>query len=301
MPPATPPPTAGRPRADLEMTEDLVQQLLREQHPSLAHLPVIRQDAGWDNELFRLGESLAVRLPRRAVAAQLTLHEQTWLPVLAPHLPLPVPVPLYIGTGSSLYPWPWSILPWLSGEPADLQPPEEHQAEVLGAFLHALHQPAPELAPANPVRGVPLTQRQASMEERMVRLSAKTDLITPRLRQLWHEALEVPLTSERRWLHGDLHPQNVLVSQGVISGIIDWGDLTAGDVATDLASLWMLFASPRAREQALNAYGGISEETFRRAQGWAVMFGVALLDSGLINSPRHAAIGERTLRRLLKT
>jgi aminoglycoside phosphotransferase (APT) family kinase protein len=100
------------------------------------------------------------------------------------------------------------------------------------------------------------------------------------------------------WLHGDLHPRNVLVEQGTISGVIDWGDITSGDRATDLAAIWMLFDEPQARRMALTAYGDLSAATLARARGWAVHFATILLDSGLVDNPRHALIGELTLRRL---
>jgi aminoglycoside phosphotransferase (APT) family kinase protein len=100
------------------------------------------------------------------------------------------------------------------------------------------------------------------------------------------------------WLHGDLHPRNVLVEDGVITGIIDWGDITSGDCATDLASIWMLFTEPRSRQEAVEAYANLTEATVQRAKGWAVLFGVMLLDTGLTDNPKHGAIGERILRHL---
>lgn len=132
----------------------------------------------------------------------------------------------------------------------------------------------------------------------MERLAVQTDLITPAIRQIWQEAVQVPLDLAPTWLHGDLHPRNVLVQDGRISGIIDWGDLTAGDPATDLASIWMLFENPEARRETLEAYGNLSQATLKRARGWAVLFGVMLLASGLMDHPRHAVIGERILRRV---
>jgi len=90
----------------------------------------------------------------------------------------------------------------------------------------------------------------------------------------------------------------VLVHQGAITGIIDWGDITAGDAATDLASIWMLFSDPTDRFRALAAYGEISTATLLRAKGWAILFGVVLLDTGLIDHPRHRAIGERVLNQV---
>jgi aminoglycoside phosphotransferase (APT) family kinase protein len=111
-------------------------------------------------------------------------------------------------------------------------------------------------------------------------------------------ALEAPLDVGPTWLHGDLHPRNVLVEGGALSGIIDWGDITAGDAATDLAAIWMLFDDANARRAALNAYGWLSPATLARARGWAVHLGATLLDTGLVDNPRHARIGERTLLRL---
>jgi aminoglycoside phosphotransferase (APT) family kinase protein len=289
---------SGTPAAEFVIDGALVAELLAEQHPDLAHLPLRAIDAGWDNALFRLGDHLAVRLPRRAIAAPLIVNEQTWLPRLAAQLPLPIPAPTRIGTPARGYPWHWSVAPWLPGEAADQHAPDPAQARAFAAFLRALHTPAPADAPANPVRGCLLQQRAAVVQARMRRLAGTTGLISPQLDQIWQDALDAPLDAPPTWLHGDLHPRNVLVEQGAISGIIDWGDLTAGDPATDLAAIWMLFGEPHARQAALAAYADLSEATLRRAQGWAVVFGVLLLDTGLADNPRHAAIGERTLRRL---
>jgi aminoglycoside phosphotransferase (APT) family kinase protein len=190
------------------------------------------------------------------------------------------------------------VLPWLKGQAADQSQPEETQAVPFARFLRSLHVPAPANAPANAVRGGPLHQRAPAVEERMRRLAGRTDLITPQIRQIWNAALDAPIEGALTWLHGDLHPRNVLVEKGVITGIIDWGDITSGDRATDLASIWMLFAAPQAREEALAAYGDLSEATWQRAKGWAVFFGIMLLDTGLIDNSRNAAIGERILCRV---
>jgi aminoglycoside phosphotransferase (APT) family kinase protein len=167
---------------------------------------------------------------------------------------------------------------------------------IFAAFLRSLHLPAPADAPVNPVRGVPLSQRAAVMAGRLERLVGKTALITEPIKQIWDEALHAPLDVPATWLHGDLHPRNVLVEQGVITGVIDWGDITSGDCATDLASLWMLFADRRARRDAIAFYGQLSEATLQRARGWAVLFGATLLETGLNDNPRNAALGERILR-----
>jgi aminoglycoside phosphotransferase (APT) family kinase protein len=288
----------GTPAAEFAIDSALVVELLAEQHPDLAHLPLRAIDAGWDNALFRLGDQLAVRLPRRAIAAPLIVHEQTWLPHLAKQLALPIPAPIRIGAPARGYPWHWSVVPWLPGEAADQHAPVAAQAHLFASFLRSLHTPAPADAPANPVRGGPLHERAPFAEARMQRLSGATSLITSHLRQIWQAALGAPIDMPATWLHGDLHPRNVLVDHGTISGIIDWGDLTSGDPATDLAAIWMLFAEPQARLAALAAYGALSKATLRRAMGWAVVFGVLLLDTGMVDNPRYAMIGERTLRHL---
>ncbi|MGL6339740.1 MAG: phosphotransferase, partial [Waterburya sp.] len=111
----------------------------------------------------------------------------------------------------------------------------------------------------------------------------------------WNQALNAPIDVEATWLHGDLHPRNILVENGTITGIIDWGDITSGDLATDLASIWMIFSERNIRQQALAEYQNISHATLQRAKGWAILFGTVLLDTGLVDNPQHAVIGERTL------
>lgn len=286
------------PLAEVPIDAALVAGLLADQHPDLARLALREVAAGWDNAMFRLGERLAVRLPRRAAAAGLIIHEQAWLPSLAERLTLPVPAPVRVGQPGRGYPWSWSVQPWLPGAPADQRAPQASQAQAFAKFLRSLHQAAPASAPANPVRGVPLHQRAGVVEERMRRLAARTHSITKRIRSIWQAALDAPIDVPPTWLHGDLHPRNVLVERGAIAGVIDWGDITAGDRATDLAAIWMLFASSDARQAALAAYGPVSEATLQRAQGWAVLFGVVLLDTGLADNPRNAAIGARALRRV---
>jgi aminoglycoside phosphotransferase (APT) family kinase protein len=293
----------GIPPAEVHIDTALVRALLRAQHPDLAELPLAALDAGWDNSMFRLGEELVVRMPRRQIAAELVRHEQTWLPVLAPRLSLAIPTPLRMGVPAADYvdyPWHWSIVPWFEGMPADSLPLDAAEARRLAQFLAELHQPAPPDAPHNPARGVPLAMRANSVEDRLGRLRTATTLITPRIEQTWHAALAAPPSATRAWLHGDLHAHNVLARADRIVAIIDWGDLTAGDVATDLACAWMLFDEPAARNVLLESYAPTAA-LLARARGWAVLLGAALLDTGLSNSPRHAALGAAILRRLDQT
>jgi aminoglycoside phosphotransferase (APT) family kinase protein len=287
----------GTPQAEVDIDEALLRHLLAEQMPEFAELPITLLDMGWDNVSFRLGTTRVVRMPRREVAVPLLESEQRWLPLLAPRLPIDVPAPIAVGEPGHGYPWPWSLLPWIPGQSADLDAPAPDQAERFADFLNALHRPAPEDAPHNSYRGVPLADRAAATIERMDRLRRKTNQITPEVDDAWRAALATPFPSKSTWLHGDLHARNVLVDEGSFTGIIDWGDMTSGDGSTDLAATWMLFDDARARRRVLDAYD--ASETMRlRALGWAVFFGVVLLDTGLVDHPRHAAMGEATLRRV---
>src|SRR5688572_25811372 len=207
----------GTPAAEVHIDAELARALLRAQHPDLAHLAVAELDSGWDNAMFAVGDELALRLPRRQLGAALIAHEQRWLPQLAAVLPLRTPAPLRIGAPACGYPWSWSIVPWLPGESADVAPPRADQADALAQFLRALHAPPPPDAPRNPGRGVPLAARADATAARMERLGRTTDAIAPRVKSLWRDALEAPLDAPPTWIHGDLHPRNVLVREGRLS------------------------------------------------------------------------------------
>src|SRR5262249_14995219 len=139
----------GTPTAEATIDEELVSRLLADQHSDLAHLPLRVVDAGWDNAMVRLGDHLAVRLPRRGLAASLIAHEQRWLPRWAKNFPTPVQIPSRVGKPALGYPWPWSVVPWLNGFTADANPPQASQAAPFARFLRSLHRPAPAEAPNN--------------------------------------------------------------------------------------------------------------------------------------------------------
>jgi aminoglycoside phosphotransferase (APT) family kinase protein len=290
----------GTPAADHQIDADLVRALLRDQHPDLADLEIAPAASGWDNAMFRLGETMSVRLPRRSVAAELLENEQRWLPTLAGRLPLPVPAPLRTGAPACGYPWRWSVLPWLDGVPADLAPLSGDQAPALAAFLRALHTPAPSEAPFNRNRSVTLRTRAIMTEPQMAGVAARTDLINARIGQIWREAVEVEVDVGPTWIHGDLHARNLLSVDGRISGVIDWGDMARGDPATDLCSIWMLLPDIASRRAAMDAYGPASDLTWRRARGWAVAYGAVLMDAGAIDDPRLEAMGRLALERLIE-
>jgi len=306
------------PAAEVDVTPDLVRRLLRDQHPDLAELPVKALANGWDNVVFRLGDDLAVRAPRREAAVGILRNEQRWLPLLAPRLPLPVPEPVRTGEPGSGYPWPWSIVPFLPGVPAADTPPADLRvaAAAIGGFLGALHTRAAMDAPVNPVRGVPLTQRSATFAENLHLVAAELDCAThSAIMRSWTAALAAPQwDSPPVWLHGDPHPANILVHEGRVSAVIDFGDITAGDPATDLSLAWMMLptdchdAFREAYRRAGIASGGAlgdapdavasaddpHDPLWLRARGWALNFSLVFLAHSADN-PQLRAIGQRTL------
>jgi aminoglycoside phosphotransferase (APT) family kinase protein len=289
----------GTPPADIEFDPVQVRELLMAQHPDLGHLPLVLAASGWDNVIYRLGPALALRLPRRLAAARLIEHEQRWLPTLESRLPLPIPAPVRRGVPHSWYPWCWSVVPWFGGDAADVAQPNRAQGEHLAAFFNALHVAAPAEAPRNPYRGVPLSQRAEKFAACLTSLAGKADPLDARHLKLWHAALDAPPDAPATWIHGDLHPRNVLVSDGHISAVIDWGDIAAGDRAVDLAAVWLLLPDPAAREAAIAQCDAVSRHTWDRARGWALLFAVILLEAGCSGDARMGSIARRTLARLL--
>ncbi|MFG2947100.1 aminoglycoside phosphotransferase family protein [Streptomyces adustus] len=289
--------------------DDLVRSLVSEQHPDLAGLDLRAVDGGWDNRLWRLGDELAVRMPRTERAPSLLRKEHRWLPALAPRLPLPVPTPVRIGEPSARFPRPWTIAAWVPGESADRAPIHDGRAaDTLAAFLGALHTAAPADAPVGADRGVPLatlTDGFARMLKEVVSGGAAAD-VQDRVRDLWDDALAAPgRQGPPVWVHGDLHPANVVVSHGTLSGVIDFGDMCAGDPAVDLAAAWVLLPAGAAA-RFFDAYATADRAMIRRARGLAAAKSLFLLlmgqagDRGLPGGkPSWGPAGRAALDRVL--
>ena len=283
---------AGTPAAEVDITHELVRALIETQFPMYADLDIAPASVGWDNVTYRLGEQLAVRLPRRDVAVALIVKEQRWLPSL--DLPVPTPIPQGTGKPAEGYPWPWSIVPWLPGDTANHATLNASGIRRLTTALQALHRPAPRGAPTNTVRGVPLIERAYTLEPRLARLR---DRLPGAVLAIWDDALAAPLCRDETWIHGDFHARNVLVANGDLVGIIDWGDMARGDPATDLAAFWLWVPDSNARRAAMRQLNHDSD-TWRRARGWAFLLSIVLLDSGLVDNPEHAEMGWTGLRLL---
>lgn len=294
---------ADTPAAEIDVDEELLRSLLAEQHPDLAHLPVRLVSNGWDNLIWRLGDHLAVRTPRREVAASLVAKEQRWLPVLAERVSkvsdVLLPTPLRVGEPTTEYPWPWSVVPWAAGRSSGTLPPAERErlAPPLAAFVQAVHTPAPPDAPDNPVRSMPLAGRDTAVRRR---LEAEGFPRREEVETLWTElSATAPWEGPPTWLHADLHPHNLVVdTTGDLTAVIDFGDMTAGDPATDLATAWMTFdAVGRARFRALQA-DRYDRHTWRRARGWALSMATAMVTMS-DDDPVILAIGHHTLAQVL--
>ncbi len=278
----------GALRGDIEITARLVRDLLHEQHPDLSDRPVRLGARGWDNQLWRLGEDLAVRLPWATDSAdELLRKEHAWLPMLAPRLPLPIPVPQRLGEPSERFPRPWLVTTWVPGTPADLSPLTRatESAASLAAFLTALHQAAPRNAPSGRDRGGPLTHRTEQFAQGLA-LATERGLISDAdaVRAIWHDAVTAPpWAGPGQWLHADLHPANVLTTNGTLAGVVDFGDLCAGDPAYDLAAAWLLLPDD-AIDQFHAAYRPTPDTAMiRRARGWAAaraLGGLLIGDNG---------------------
>jgi aminoglycoside phosphotransferase (APT) family kinase protein len=266
-----------------EITADLVAELLREQHPDLAGLPLTFGARGWDNQLWRLGDDLAVRLPWATQdAGELLLKEHAWLPAIAPRLPLPVPVPQRLGQPSERFPRPWIVTTWVAGEPADRAPATRgaEAADTLAAFLAALHQPAPDDAPAGRHRrGGPLADTGKGFAH-FLRATTDRGLVSDpgAIREVWDDALAAPpWPGPALWLHADLHPANLLTADGNFCGVVDFGDMCAGDPACDLAACWILLPDEVIDRFHQSYWPAADAATRRRARGWAVGKALACL------------------------
>ncbi|MFF7309218.1 phosphotransferase [Streptomyces sp. NPDC008137] len=270
---------------EIEITPELIRELLRDQHPDLADRPLRLGARGWDNQLWRLGDDLAVRLPWATGPVDALLRkEHTWLPVLAPTLPLEIPVPQRLGEPSDRFPHTWIVTTWVQGAPADRAPATRaaESAEALAAFLTALHRPAPEDAPVGRSRGGPLSEHAEGFAHQLAMVTELGLVEDPEaVRAILDDAVAAPhWPGPSVWLHADLHAANVLTADGTFCGVIDFGDLCAGDPACDLAAAWTLLPDGAA-DRFFDLYRPAADPpTRRRARGWAVARALACMAIG---------------------
>ncbi|MFI7402438.1 aminoglycoside phosphotransferase family protein [Streptomyces sp. NPDC049541] len=293
--------------SEMEISEDLVRHLLREQHPDLADLPIREVAGGWGNQMWRLGDELAVRMQRMDTSPELQLKERRWLPMLAARLPLPIPVPVRDGAPSERFPKIWTVMTWVEGTPLDHGSITrgDHAAETLSEFLRALHVEAPADAPTASDFGAH-PKDCADGFEHFFEAVAPADL-ADEIRAVWAEAVAAPRwQGPPVWVHGDLHPANVVVADGTLAGVVDFGALVAGDPAWDLAAAWLLLPAGGAA-RFFDSYAQADEAAVRRARGLAAMRSLFLMsmgrngDHGLPGGkPNWGPAGRSALDRVLK-
>ncbi|MGW7242365.1 aminoglycoside phosphotransferase family protein [Streptomyces sp. NPDC054804] len=293
---------------EIEITADLVRELLQEQHPDLAGLAIREVVGGWGNQMWRLGDELAVRMQRMDPTPELQLKERRWLPVLAPRLPLPVPTPVRFGEPSGRFPKHWTVMTWVPGEPLDHGSISrgDHAADTLAGFLNALHVEAPADAPINGDRGDHPKKCTAGFDQ-FFHAVAPADLADD-VRAVWDDAVAAPeWEGPAVWVHGDLHPANVVVADGTLAGVIDFGDMFAGDPAWDLAAAWVLLPAGAAA-RFFDGYAHADVATIRRARGLAALKGLFLMlmgqngDRGLPGGkPTWGPAGRAALERVVQS
>ena len=263
---------------EVEIDLDLVRSLLAEQAPQWARLPLTRLATwGTDHVIYRLGDALSVRLPKIGWAATQGEKERRWLPMIARQLAVEVPVPVFVGQPQGRYPYRWYVSPWLAGQ--NPQPADDLTALAgdLAAFVLDLHRldTAGAPRPEGGDRGGPLGPADASTRQSAELLRGQTDV--DGLLAAWAAGVQAPAwQGQPRWVHGDLMDGNLLVRQGRLAAVIDWGSCKAGDPAIDLVAAWSLFAGP-SRSVFRERLGFVDEPMWLRGRAWAVSAAVHAL------------------------
>jgi aminoglycoside phosphotransferase (APT) family kinase protein len=273
-----------RMHADDEVHVDipLVHRLLAKQFPQWASLPMkLIQPSGTDNAIYRLGDEMVVRFPRGERASHTLEKEIEWLPRLAPQLPVAIPIPKAKGAPAEGYPFRWSVYTWLKGENATHHTEDLNQMAVdLAGFVAALQKIDPSGGPMpgahNFFRGVALSERDQMTRAAIISLGQAID--RDAVTAVWEAALSASeWGGPPVWVHGDLDPRNVLVAQGRLCAVIDFGGLSVGDPACDVMAAWKFFSS-RPREVFRNKLS-VDESTWIRSQGWALSQALIALSS----------------------
>jgi aminoglycoside phosphotransferase (APT) family kinase protein len=296
--------------AEVEIDETLVRALLSDQFPDLDASSARLLGEGWDNAVWVVEERWAFRFPRREIAIPGVRRELAVSPLLAALLPLPIPVPRFVGEPGDRYRWPFFGAPLLRGrEAADAGLTDGQRVELgraLGRFLRALHDPA-TLSQVDPAHDLPLDPN------RRTDMRARVDIAGTWLAELesagWQtrgdadalfgSALDLDPPAAEVVVHGDLHMRHVLVQEGALSGVIDWGDVCRADPSVDLMLVWS-FLPPAGREAFTLEYGPIADDQIVRARVLAVSVCAALAvfarDRGLGVLERECVAGlERAL------
>jgi aminoglycoside phosphotransferase (APT) family kinase protein len=291
---------------ELDIDEPLVRRLMEAQFPQWANLPLDRvQSDGTDNAIFRLGDTMSVRLPRIGWATGQVDKEHEWLPRLAPRVPLTIPVPIARGMPGEGYPWRWSVSPWIQGENATPDRIDLPQAALdLAEFVNAMWQidtaGGPEAGPNNFGRGVPLANRDESFHNAIAAVaSMDIGINTALATEIWEDALQQPAwDGDPVWLHGDIQHGNLLAVDGRITSIIDFGCLGIGDPAADLTVAWnLLDAGSRA---IFREVVDVDDATWARGRGWAISLALGTFPYYLHTNPTLTSIAWHSIEQVFQ-
>jgi aminoglycoside phosphotransferase (APT) family kinase protein len=280
---------------EVDLDVDQVARMVARRFPQWTALPLSPVPSpGTDNVMLRLGAELVVRLPRHPGALPGLATERRWLPRIAPGLGVDVPVPVATGEPDEGYPYPWTVCRWLAGANPAPGSGSAGLALDLARFLRALRSvpvPAGEDVP-RPYRGGPLAVRR---EDTVAALEACAGLLdTDVVRRVWDAVSDVregsgPLV----WLHGDVQPGNLLVREGRLSGVLDFGGLGIGDGAADLAPAWSVLA-PEARAAFRSALGA-DDATWARGRAWALSIALVALPYYVSTNRALAEVSRHTV------
>lgn len=277
---------------------ELVSRLVAAQFPQWAGLPVTPvANGGWDNWTFHLGSLLSVRMPSAAEYALAVEKEHRWLPVLAPRLPLPISTPVAKGEPGLGYPFPWSIYSWLDGEPAsaDRVVHPVRFAVDLAEFLSALRRVDPAGGPRpgthNWYRGATLRTYAVTLRKALTTLAGHVDVEL--VAEIWQDALDAPWDGTEMWFHGDVAPGNLLLADGHLAAVIDFGTCGVGDPACDLAIAWTLLTTEG--RHAFRETLAVDEAAWSRGRGWALWKTLATCAATLEDVDAEADTARRVL------
>jgi aminoglycoside phosphotransferase (APT) family kinase protein len=280
----------------------LVKRLLAAQFPQWGELPVTPVEVdGWDNRTYRLGDAMTVRLPTADGYVPAVAKENEWLPRLAPSLPVAVPPILGMGAPGEGYPFPWSVRGWLPGETAapDRIADLPRFAGAVAEFLLALQSCDPTGGPTagrhSWYRGASPAHYDDETRRCLAFLDGHVD--TARAGAVWDAALAAEWQGPPVWFHGDIASGNLLVADGELSAVIDFGTSGVGDPACDLVIAWTMFSGDS--RETFRRTAGQDDATWARARGWALWKSLLVLTDTLATDPARAAVDRRVIAEVL--
>ncbi|CDZ79307.1 hypothetical protein BN59_03625 [Legionella massiliensis] len=257
----------------MEINTTLAKKLVATQFPQWQTLTVqpVKQ-SGWDNRTFHLGEEMTIRLPSAEDYAPQIVKEFHWLPILAKDLACQITTPLALGKPCEDYPWHWSINRWIKGETISVSSVQDlnQLAKALGGFLADLQKidstGGPIAGAHNFHRGGALSVYDDEMRQALAKIENQKEQSL--VKQLWTKAISSSWETKPVWVHGDIAIGNLLVQDGKLCAVIDFGQLAIGDPACDLAIAWNLFSDES--RQVFQTALSLDRATWVRAMGWTL-------------------------------